>query len=92
LQTFTSPRLELGPITIPAAGAARADGTRDGVAHKTLVEVAQKDVLTITQPGAWTGVRIELPGTNGEFVTLRATDKVVLSGFLRARLMMGDVE
>lgn len=90
--THTSPELELGPITIPAAGPARADGGRDGVVSKTVVEVAEKDVPVITRPFAWQGVRLVLPGTDGEFVTLRSTDEVRVRGFLRARILMGDVE
>ncbi|HKK69793.1 MAG TPA: hypothetical protein VKA86_01150 [Candidatus Krumholzibacteria bacterium] len=90
--THTRPELELGPITIPAAGPARPDGGRDGVVSKTVVEVAEKDVGTITQPFAWQGVRLVLPGTDGEFVTLRSTDEVRVRGFLRARILMGDVE
>lgn len=91
-RTFTNPDLELGPITIPAAGPARPDGGRDGVAAKSFVVVEDEDVPLITQPSSWQGVRVVLPGTDGEFVTLRATDKVTVSGFIRARILMGDIE
>ena len=90
-RAFTDPDLELGPITIPAAGPARPDGRRDGVHARSTVLVEEKDVSVVTQPGTWQGVRVVLPGTNGQFVTLRATDRIEVRGFLRARVLIGEV-
>jgi hypothetical protein len=85
-----NPQLQLGPIEIPAAGSLRGDGTRPEATSESQIQVARAEVPVITQPRLFQGVRVEIPGTSGNFVTVRANDSLEIRGFLRARLKVGD--
>lgn len=88
----SKPRLEVGPIEIPAAGALRADGTRPRAEAQSQIRVDESDVEAVTRSSLYQAVRIEVPGTDGRFVTLRADDRIELRGFLRARVRVGEVD
>jgi hypothetical protein len=88
---YDAPQLQLGPIDIPAAGAIRNDGTRPTATSNSQVLVQQSDIPVVTQPQLYQGVRIEIPGTAGNFVTVRAGDTLEIRGFLRARVRVGEL-
>ena len=85
------PSLMLGPIEIPASIRERGDGTRELAISRSSLRVEETEVPTITGPRTWQFVRVDLAGTGGNTVTLRATDRIEFSGFLRARLRVGDI-
>lgn len=87
---FDAPALRLGPIAIPAATTA-GNGTRVPATLTSTLVIAREDVPLITEPGSWQGLRLTIPGTDGRFVTLRASDAVQVRGFLRARVLVGEV-
>ena len=87
-----NPSLRIGPIEIPAAGSLRADGSRPRAEAGSRIHVAEEDVDVVTRPSLYQSVRIEVPGTEGRFVTLRANDTIELRGFLRVRVRLGEVD
>ncbi len=84
-----NPQLQLGPIDIPAAGALRNDGTRPMATAESQVLVQNADIPVVTQPQLFQGLRVEIPGTDGNFVTIRGSDYLEIRGFLRAQLKVG---
>lgn len=91
LTVFDAPELRLGPIAIPAAGPAGKGTPRPPSIVVSRIVVAQEDIPLILRAGTWQGLRLEIPGTEGEFVSLLSTDAVVVRGFLRARVLVGKV-
>jgi hypothetical protein len=83
-----APRIRLGPIDLPAAGAFEG-GSRQPAVATTLLALDDADVLLLADQDVYQGVRIELPGTNGQTVTLHASDGVEVRGLLRARVRLG---
>lgn len=86
------PELLLGPIEIVAAPALRDDGSRDLARSVSTIALDEADVPAVTQPVAWQAVRVEIPGSDGRFVTLRASDSIAVRGFLRARILVGEAQ
>ncbi len=86
-----APEILLGPIDLPAASPLR-DPDDPGVRQRSVVPLAEEQVSVLTQDSLFQGIRLELTGTDGTFVTIRSTDEIALEGFVRARLRVGGID
>jgi len=68
---------------------AREKGFAAGEATSQLA-VQREQVPVLTRETLYQGVRLHLPGTDGAVVSLRSDDQVTVTGFLRARIHIGE--
>ena len=87
LSVHSDPLLQVGPVDLPEPTLERGDGMTESTSVVTLSEAQIDQILA---GDFYQGVTVSLPGTDGQFVTLRATDRLEISGFLRAQLRLGD--
>lgn len=87
---FANPDLLLGPVEVPASVAPRGDPDFAAGEATSQLAVERSQVPALTQPTLYQGVRLHLPGTSGAVVSLRADDVVTVTGFLRARIQIGE--
>ena len=87
-RVYTQPRIRLGPVQLPAA-AGKGSQRLAAVAVSELL-LATDDIPVIADQQLLQGVTVELPGTDGSFVVLRATDRIDVRGMLRARLKLAE--
>lgn len=91
-QLYTTPTVRLGPIEVPRSVAARTGGQLATAQAYAEVEVAPAEIPYLTQPGLRMAVTIDIPGSNGTYVTIRADDLLRVRGYLRATVRMGDLD
>lgn len=88
-RVHTQPHLRLGPVDLPAATGSKG-GERIAAVAASELRLAAEDLPWIADQPVLQAVTVELPGTAGAFVVLRSTDRVEVSGMLRARLRIAE--
>jgi hypothetical protein len=88
---YTAPQVRLGPIEVPRSTTARTGGQLGEAQVTSEIPVEQDMIPVLLGPDLTFGVSIDVPGSDGRYVTIRADDLMRVQGFVRARVRMGDL-
>ncbi|MFQ5605116.1 MAG: hypothetical protein ACE5HS_17770 [bacterium] len=87
---FTSPNLRIGPLQADAAqvnGSGYVDQAMDGVITFSLTE---EEMRTFLMTPLYSGVRVNLEGTDGQYVKVRASDYLQIKSYSKIKIKVNQ--